>query len=292
MKLRDSQLEVLWIARIDYSRNSGIKEHSHDFYQLLLIIDGEGAIKIEGQLYPILSNHCYLFQKGFKHSFRFTKESITIDIKFSLAEELEQYIMKSEWVGGFQFDNISLFKELVQLSSSNLKEENDLLPFQVDVGFKGIFLKILQYKLTNNKSYQIPVSISETNEGFSMVQYLKQNLSSKVNLKEMADYFGFHPHYLIELFKKNLGTTPKQYLQTLRLEKVKEYLEFSSYSVSEIADLVGLTPPYLSRLCVEQFGMSPSKIREQMRSVVGKDIVLEQDFMITSQPIIINTENI
>ncbi|WEG13463.1 AraC family transcriptional regulator [Pullulanibacillus sp. KACC 23026] len=292
MKLRDRQLEVLWIARIDYSRNSGIKEHAHDFYQLLLIIEGEGTVKCNGQLYPISSKHCYLFKKGVQHSFSFINDSITIDIKFSLSEELEETIMKSEWDGGVQFDNVSLFKELVQLSSLNLKEANDLVPFRVDVGFKGILLKILQDKLTENKSNQVPVTISESNEGFPMVQYLKQNLSSTINLKEMADHFGFHPHYLIELFKKNLGTTPMQYLQTLRIEKAKEYLEFSSHSISEIADLIGLTPQYLSRLCVERYGKSPSKIREQMRTVVGKDIILEQDFMITSQPVITTTENI
>jgi AraC family transcriptional regulator of arabinose operon len=32
--------------------------------------------------------------------------------------------------------------------------------------------------------------------------------------------------------------------------------------------------------------MSPSKIREQMRTVVGKDIILEDDFSIEAQPTI------
>ncbi|MFD1776240.1 helix-turn-helix transcriptional regulator [Paenibacillus rhizophilus] len=290
MKLRDSQLQVLWTARVDYSRNSGIKEHSHDFYQLLHIIDGKGSVSQEGRLYPVLSNHCYLFKKGVSHSFHFTEETITFDIKFSLAEEFAKYIANYDWSGGLAFNNIAQFKELFRLSSINLKETHDLLPFRIDVGYKGVLLEIVQDRNSQNSNPQITTPVTETDEGYPMVQYLKQNLSSKINLEEMAEYFNFNSHYLIELFKKNLGTTPMQYLQALRLEKAKEYLEFTSYSVSEIAELIGLTPQYFSRLCMERLGMSPSKIREQMRTVVGKDIILEEDFSIDEQPTLTNIE--
>lgn len=291
MKVRDSQLQVLWIARVDYSRNSGIKEHTHDFYQVLHIIDGQGTVEIGEQLYPVHANHCYLFKKGIPHSFNFTEETITIDIKFSLAEELALYLENEEWLGGIKFTNLAQLKELFRLSSTNLKGTHDLLRFRIDVGFKGFLLEVLQGKDSQNLTHQIVAPMSETDEGFPMVQYLKQNLSSKINLEEMANYFNFNPHYLIEVFKKNLGTTPMQYLQSLRLEKAKEYLEFTSYSVSEISDLIGLTPPYFSRLCMERLGMSPSKIREQMRTVVGKDIILEEDFSIDAQPTVIHTES-
>ncbi|MGM7721668.1 helix-turn-helix domain-containing protein [Metabacillus sp. Hm71] len=286
MKVRDSQLQVLWMARIDYLKNSGVKMHTHDFYQLQLIIDGEGIIEINGQSYPVLANHCYIFEKNIPHEFHFSKETITIDAKFSLSKDLIQLIESSNLMGACKVNNIDEFKQLFQLSSANLKNPNNLLPFQIDVGFKSALLGMLQDKITEYNSFknQLKIPVRETDEGFPMVQYLKQNLQSKVSLEEMAAHFGFHPHYLIELFKKNLGTTPMQYLQSLRLEKAKEYLEFTSYSVSEIAELVGFTTPYFSRLCCERLGMPPTQIREQMRTVVGKDIVLEQDFIIDSQP--------
>ena len=75
-----------------------------------------------------------------------------------------------------------------------------------------------------------------------------------------------------------------QYLQSLRIYKAKEYLEFTSYSVEEIADLVGLTASYFSRLCCKRLGMPPSKLRDQMRTVIGKDVILKEDFMIDTQP--------
>ncbi|KKI90987.1 hypothetical protein WQ54_17445 [Bacillus sp. SA1-12] len=286
MKVRDSQLQVLWMARIDYLKNSGVKMHSHDFYQLQLIIDGEGIIEINGQSYPVLANHCYFFEKNIPHEFHFSKETITIDVKFTLSEDLIELIKFSNLMGAIKVNDIDEFKQLFQLSSANLKNPNPLLPYRIDVGLKGALLGMLQDNIAEYKLFKsrLKVPVQETNKGFPMVQYLKQNLQSKVSLEEMAHHFGFHPHYLIEIFKKDLGTTPMQYLQSLRLEKAKEYLEFTSYSVSEIAELVGFTTPYFSRLCCERLGMSPTQIREQMRTVVGKDIVLEQDFVIGSQP--------
>lgn len=284
MRLRDSQLEVLWIARVDYEENSGVKLHKHDFYQLLLIIEGDGEIEIDGKLCPVLPNHIYLFKKGVAHRFQYRKETVTLDFKFKISEELVTLIDRTSFSGGHPILQLTPFKELFQLSNKNLKEPNPLIPFQIDAGFKSTLLGVLQ----NQESLgSINISeVSEYNEGFHMVQYLKRNLQERINLEEMASHFGFHPHYLIELFKKNLNTTPIQYLQSLRLEKAKEYLEFSSYSVAEIAELVGLTPPYFSRLCCDRLGMPPSKIREQMRTVVGKDMILEEDFILETQPLI------
>lgn len=282
-RLRDSQLQVLWIARLDYAQNSGVKLHTHEFYQLQLIIDGEGEIEIDGESYPVLGNHCYLFKKGIAHRFHFMKETVTFDFKFTVNDEdLASLIEGADFTGGRPIQQLKAFKELFQLSNKNVKEPNPLLPFQIDAGFKSTLLGILQSQMSDGG--QASTDVSKSNEGFPMVQYLKRNLHEKISLEDIASHFGFHPHYLIELFKKNLNTTPMQFLQSLRLEKAKEYLEFTSYSVAEIAELVGLTPPYFSRLCCERLGMPPSKIREQMRTVIGKDMILEQDFTLDSQP--------
>lgn len=286
MKWRDSQLQVLWLARVDYSRNSGIRKHSHDFYQLLQIIDGQGTIEIEGQSYPVLSNHCYLFNKGIAHGFHFTEDTITFDVKFAMAEPMEACLASREWSGGVPVRHLDRLKELFRLSSDNLKQSHPLLPFRIDIGFKAIILDLIYDNDSPHAVQPLTPPVGEAEESFPMVQYLKQNLSAKVSLEQMAEHFNFNPHYLIERFKRNLGTTPMKYLQSLRLEKAREYLEFTSYSVSEIAELVGLTPPYFSRLCLERFGMPPIKIREQMRTVVGKDIILEEDFSIEAQPTI------
>lgn len=284
MKLRDSQLQVLWISRIDYSKNSGVKLHDHNFYQLLFVIEGEGDIVIANKNYSVHSNFCCLFKRNVPHEFYFTKESITIDIKFNINDDIVQCIKESNFPNVYQMKNMIQLKELFRLSTEMKKKNNFLFSIQVDVGFKDVLLGILQEHLSNYVIDLTTPSISETNECYAMVQFLKLHSSEKINLSDIAKHFCFHPHYFIELFKKNVGMTPMRYLQFLRLDNGKKYLEVTSYSIEEIAYLVGLTPPYFSRLCCKCLGMPPSKLREQMRTVVGKNIVLEEDFIVDTQP--------
>jgi AraC family transcriptional regulator of arabinose operon len=181
---------------------------------------------------------------------------------------------------------------LFKLSCANLRNPNVLTPYRIDVGFKSAILNILH---ENNMTLQaspkssIPV-ISESSADFPIAQYLRQQIGEKITLEDISRHFNFHPHYLIELFRKNLNTTPMHYLQNLRLEKAKEYLEFTTLTVTEIADLTALSTPYFSRLFHNREGVTPSQYREQTRTVVGRDIVLEQDFLLDKQPLVFKTK--
>jgi AraC family transcriptional regulator of arabinose operon len=294
LQLRDTHLRVLWVAGINYSKNSGVNPHVHDdFYQLLFVMEGEGTITINQHSFPSLAGHCYLIPQGVEHSFRFTQETTTLDFKFILEKELADVILAGNQTGPFFVTNKSEFMHLFQLSCSHLQAHpSTLLPYQIDAGFKYSLLSMMQDKSTLKISagWQSPGSLesSPDHPGIQqLMDYLKKNLQSKVNLEDIANHMGFHPHYLIELFRRHLGTTPIQYLQMLRLEKSKEYLQFTNHSISEIAEMIGLSAPYFSRLFCDRIGISPSQYREKTRTVIGRDIILEQDFTIETQPTVI-----
>jgi AraC family transcriptional regulator, arabinose operon regulatory protein len=289
--LRDDQLRIIWISRIDYEKNSAVESHVHDsFYQLLFVINGEGTITMDETTFNLQPQHAYFIPKGCVHSFRFTQDSMTIDLKFNImCEELEQLLQSHHSRKPLYISNVNEVKNLFKLSTQNLHKPNELLPYRIDVGFKGFLLSILverEYAKHENEldSYSLE---NEFHPDFPIVEYLNEHIQSKISLEDIAKHFNFHPHYLIELFRKELGTTPMNFLQRLRLEKSKEYLEFTNLSITEISDLVGLTPPYFSRLFRDRIGIAPSEYREKTRTVIGKDIVLEQDFSLGEQPAIL-----
>jgi AraC-like DNA-binding protein len=293
-KLRDNQLRVLWVSRIDYLKNSGVQKHKHDtFYQLLLVIEGKGEIMIDDQYYPMTNNRCYLLPQGTPHHFLFSENSTTIDFKFQVySTELDQLLTSNQLSGALHVQNVNEFKKIFKHSCTNLKIQlhNTLLPFQIDVRFKSALLTLLQNNPFALKTEDNEFELDHIESNLNIVQYLKDHLNSKLSLEDLAKHFGYHPHYLIELFRKEFGTTPMNYLQGLRLNKAKEYLELTNLTITEISNLVGLTPPYLSRLVASKEGMSPSKYRETTRTVIGKDIILEEDFLdeLKQQPSIWN----
>lgn len=287
-KLRDDQLRILWISRIDYEENSGVKEHMHDnFFQFLFIIDGSGTIQIADQCYAIQANHYYFIPIGAKHQFRYTEKSITIDFKFVIeSPQLRDMIMNSHIVQPNYSDCIRKVKELFMLSCSFIRHPHPLIPYRIDVGFKSLLLELMQNDsaITHFENELEPVSEYHSDTGLAITDFLRRNIGKKITLEDIAQQYNFHPHYLIELFRKRYGTTPMNYLKHLRLEKSKEYLEFTNIPITEIAERVGMTHPYFSRLFRDKVGISPSEYREKERTVIGKDLIIEEDFLIENQP--------
>jgi AraC family transcriptional regulator, arabinose operon regulatory protein len=280
--LRDEQLRVFWMSRIDYEKNTGVRSHFHDdLYQFLYLIDGEGTIHINDETYELLPKHAYFISKRYKHRFYFTRPSSTIDLKFDMISNELENLFKADCfpVPYFMGDSPKL-KELFKLSVMNLKNSSPLIPYRIDVGFKDILLAMIQENsFIQDTSPRSMYSLkSEFHPDFPVIDYLLENLQSRITLEDIAKHFNFHPHYIIDLFRKKFDTTPMKLLQELRIEKSKEYLEFSNYTVTEIAELVGLSAPYFSRLFHSKEGISPTEYREQARTVVGKHILLEEDF--------------
>lgn len=292
--LRDDQVRVFWMSRIDYEKNSGVKSHFHDdIYQLLFFITGEGQLQLNDESFEIVPNHVYFIPKRATHSFSFTGPTSSIDIKFDILNpEVENLFKEGTIAVPYFIDDSTKLKELFKLSVMNLKQSTSLIPYRIDVGFKDILLSILQdHTVHQDNSPRLIHSVkNEFHADFPVIEYLSEHLTETITLEDIARHFNFHPHYIIELFRKKFDTTPMKLLQELRIEKSKEYLEFSNYTITEISELIGLSAPYFSRLFHAKEGVSPTIYREQARTVIGKHILLEEEFSpsLKNQPKISN----
>lgn len=80
---------------------------------------------------------------------------------------------------------------------------------------------------------------------------------------EIARAVNLSPGRLAHLFKSEMGVSPQRYLNNIRLEKAKEYLENGVLSVKEIASEVGI--PNVSRFCRSfkaRYGTTPGEYRK------------------------------
>jgi len=277
--LRDSQLRTLWMARIDYSPQSGVNPHVHDdFYQLLTVLGGRGEVQIDGEHYPVGEGYVYLFPRGTRHGFRFTAETVTLDVKFKVEDEqLAQLFSSTGLAGPCDPEDLADLKRWFALSLKNIKQPHPLLPYRIDSGFKGTLLSMVQ-KTIADESLALSRSRFRLYDDFPIAEYIRRHIAEKITLEDIAKHFGFHPHYLIKLFHDRTGMSPMQYLQELRLEKAKEYLEMTDLTVAEISERLGWTNSYFSRLFHQREGVSPTEYRKNAVTAVGKDIALEAAF--------------
>lgn len=79
---------------------------------------------------------------------------------------------------------------------------------------------------------------------------------------DISTRFGISEVHLRRLFDKLLHTSPIKYINNLKLDKAKNMLKISNYSIAEIAQSSGFSDPYyFSRFFKMQTGVSPSEYR-------------------------------
>ena len=71
------------------------------------------------------------------------------------------------------------------------------------------------------------------------IDYIYDNLHSKVTLDDLADITGLSAPYLSKLFHKETGITIKQYILSKKVEAAENLLKFSDYPCSDISQYLG-----------------------------------------------------
>ena len=94
--------------------------------------------------------------------------------------------------------------------------------------------------------------------------YIHTNFHRPLRVVEVAERCGIDDRYLYNLFIRHLGVSPKQYLNTLRLDNAKQLLQSTDCTVTEAAFSVGF-PDVLtfSRFFTKYVGMSPTAYQKR-----------------------------
>ena len=69
--------------------------------------------------------------------------------------------------------------------------------------------------------------------------YMQMNLDRRLTLPDLAKYLYISESHLRLLFRKTMGISPSEYLRQLRLQRAKDLLVNTAYSLKEIAELSG-----------------------------------------------------
>ncbi len=89
------------------------------------------------------------------------------------------------------------------------------------------------------------------------------NYFSPLNLSDYAELYNVNPNYLSSLFYSETGINFIKHLTNIRVEKAKQYLRYTQFSMEKITEMVGYGDRcYFSRTFKEHSGVSPSQYRK------------------------------
>lgn len=96
--------------------------------------------------------------------------------------------------------------------------------------------------------------------------FLKENFTKSINIKQLADQYGFTPAYLSKIFREYKHITPTDYIMSLRIEKAKQLMQTdSTCKIKDIAGFVGYEDSlYFSKVFKKTTGLSPKQYIESV----------------------------
>lgn len=98
------------------------------------------------------------------------------------------------------------------------------------------------------------------NEYFGSKSSLEKGLPS---VEALADQLHLSPHYLSDVLRSLTGQSAQQHIQEKLIEKAKEYLSVTNFSVAEIAYQLGFEHPQsFNKLFKKKMNVSPLEFRQ------------------------------
>ncbi|RNB89590.1 AraC family transcriptional regulator [Brevibacillus fluminis] len=96
------------------------------------------------------------------------------------------------------------------------------------------------------------------------IRFIKEQLNERIMLEEVAQYCCLSKYHLSHLFKREVGLSVVDFINKLRLEKAKYYLETTDWTMQQIASQVGFQDAnYFSRMFKKVHQLSPSEYRSR-----------------------------
>ena len=275
------EVEVYWIARYDYKAGWKLPKHSHNFYQIIFIIEGDSELYIDKNVYETSTGNLFLLKPGYKHGLMVKQNSDlkTIDIKFMiddslLREKIDQ--IKSVY-------NIPDIKYILEkIKTEGLSKKKYYHKFS-SIYLMEILLTLLRNQngnknnISNNKNELVGDKNNPVCSKF--IEFISDNYEKDLSLKQISKQIGYNPSYICQKFKKVYNTSPMKYLYQFRINKAKELIIYSDYSLKQIAAKTGFkTIHHFTRLFHKNEGKTPGEFRDKEKEGIRKDIYLNKSF--------------
>lgn len=243
------------------------ESHSHSFYELCFGITGRCVININTKHFIVDAGDTCLFAPGVKHYEICTKEKspyrlmwssvipgharfwmcefsrehftpmggidVEVDVKFLVDEIVREIKNKS-------YKYFSVIKTNLLKLCINVARNMEKQPSRHGIKFVDWKEKIIR----------------------EATEHIRKNIAHKLNLGEVAQVLRLSPNYFCTLFSEGTGFSFKDYINKVKIEKAKELLRDSRFSIKEIAQLTGFEDPaYFTRVFTQLAGKPPSEYR-------------------------------
>ncbi|MBE5743581.1 MAG: helix-turn-helix domain-containing protein [Clostridiales bacterium] len=258
MIIENEKLTYNHVSFENPKKTTDFKNHSHNLCEILYFIKGDADYVIENRRYHLKKNDLVFIRPKLYHYIEILSnaEYERINASFDssiISDDLVRRIPSDVEVINCPTDGIikELFGRLDYYSKNLTKTDfQDVLPS---------ILKELFYVLSINsdKSLNIPLEISPLLT--KILEYVNDNLFTLKSIKDISNNFYITEQYLHKIFKTQLKTTPKKYVNSKRLIHAQKLIQRGKKPVDVFSSCGFDTYVGFYKQYINTFGYCPSK---------------------------------
>lgn len=268
--------------------NVGLAVHNADwnwknvnspFTRLYYVTEGSAQIELPDGIYTLSPKHMY-FIPAFTIHTNICKSNF---VHYYL-HIYEDHYSDNDWLDHWKFPveieatdlDLALFKRLCEINPHMTLQKSDPTTYDNNptlmqnliknrqrafcdkVESRGIVFQLLSRFFKQGQS-KIEM---EDNRIAKTVLYIRKHLNEAIELEKLAEISYLSKDHFIRLFKKELGTTPLQYINQKKIEKAQLLLITEELAVKEIAFQLAFDDySYFNRLFKKTTGVTPQEYR-------------------------------
>ncbi len=273
--------KIVTVYCFDFAPDYKFSGESHDFSELIYIIDGEitvhhgekSDILKAGELLCYKPNEFHALQcdsihsaKVFIISFECNSSSMKYfqDKKIEIPRSLQKYISEIQVEAAKCFNKISTHPLIP-------KKDAPIGSLQfLRCSLEMFFIRLMRLEEEKSKESSVFFTSSEEFDASlsaDIIRFLHNRLYEKTTLDDVCKFFHFGKSRLCHIFKSKMGTSVMKYYQGLKIEESKQLLK-SGLSVTEISEKLCFdSPQHFAKVFKKATLSSPTDFKNQQASI-------------------------
>lgn len=217
--------------------------HSHDAYEFIIPVSPLTNLVSENSVYIGEPNYVYPVTCGRSHGIKYAQSNVSY-ICIEVEKKFFEAMTETIGANGVSFNTTLPYSDSLHDYIKIFRREFGGAEPQT-----GFILNSLRDLICADiiRSAMADSFDSRTkNSGYApgvsrVVKFINDNYDKDITVDELAKICGLSKTYFSSTFKSIFGTTPKAYVNTLRIAKAKNMLEFSDIPIKKVAVSCGFS---------------------------------------------------
>lgn len=250
--------------------------HYHDFYKIMLLIEGSGSYTIQGRRYELQPGDVVLVGRGFPHKTDFSPGRIYERMIFFISQEfMDRYSTPAtDFSGIFSGREGHVLRpspdaaqDLLGLANS-CERESRSSEFGSDVAAREHLVRILL--VIGRTLYREALSPAPKDDKIlHILRYVDEHLTEDVSVDDLAGRFFISKYHMMRRFKAEVGASIHKYQSDRRLLAAREMLRSGAGATDACFASGFRSYSAFARAYTKYFGIAPSEKKEPSVKLEG-----------------------